>query len=408
MDHDEPNRVDENYINRSSAALSDSKVAIVHDWLSGGFAGAEKVLIEMLATRPAPIYTMVYRPEDFLGTPLEAAEVHTSAIQHWPGGVSYYRTYLPLMPYQVEQFDLTEYDTIVSSSYAVAKGVLIGADQLHVSYIHSPIRYAWDLYQQYLREANLTSGLKATLAKIVLHYIRIWDSSTANRVDVFLANSHYVARRVWRTYRRPARVLYPPVDVDRFDHTRPREEFYLTMSRFVPYKKLDLIVETFTRLGKPLVVIGNGPDFEKVKALAGPNVHLLGRQSDENVADLMSRCRAFVFAADEDFGIIPVEAQAAGAPVIAYGKGGNLETVVADRTGIFFGQQNIESLSRAIVLFEQRQHLFDASVIRQHADQFRPERFRAEFAAILEAAESAKASGHDPEIAVMALIMGER
>ena len=357
----------------------------------------------MLVTRSAPIYTLVYKAEDFVGTPIEGSEVHTSAIQKWPKGISSYRTYLPFMPYQIEQFDLTEYDTIVSSSHAVAKGVLVGAGQLHISYVHSPIRYAWDLYQQYLREANLTSGVKATLAKIVLHYIRLWDHSTANRVDVFLANSEYVAQRVWRTYRRPARVLYPPVDVARFDSTRPREDFYLTMSRFVPYKKIDLIVETFTRLGKPLVVIGGGPDFEKVKMLAGPNVRLLGRQSDEVVADYMARCKAFVFAADEDFGIVPVEAQAAGAPVIAYGKGGSLETVVADVTGIFFGQQNIESLERAIHIFESKAHSFDSAKIRRHAEQFRPERFRAQFEAILNAAEEAKRQGADPERAVMSL-----
>lgn len=380
------------------------KTAFIHEWLTGGFVGSEKVLAEMWALRPdSPIYTLVHNAGDFVGTPLEHAEIYTSAIQYWPRGVQNYRTYLPFMPYQIEQFDLTPYDTVISSSHAVAKGVLVGAGQLHISYIHSPIRYAWDLYQQYLREANLTRGVKATLAKMVLHYIRIWDNSTANRVDVFLANSEYVAKRVWRTYRRPARVLYPPVEVARFDHTRPREDFYLAMSRFVPYKKMDLIVETFTRLGKPLVVIGSGPDFEKVKALAGPNVQLLGRQRDEVVADLMARCQAFVFAADEDFGIVPVEAQAAGAPVIAYGKGGSLETVVPDMTGVFFGQQTVESLMRAVDLFEERQHLFNAGTIRRHAEQFRPERFRAQFAAILQTAEQAKASGHDPERAVLAL-----
>ncbi len=379
------------------------KSVYIQDWLAGGFAGSEKVLAEMLATRKAPIYTMVHKSEDFHGTPLEDVQVYTSPIQHWPKGVSNYRTYLPFMPYQIEQFDLTEYDTIVSSSHAVAKGVLVGAGQLHISYVHSPIRYAWDLYQQYLREANLTSGVKATLAKIVLHYIRIWDSSTANRVDVFLANSEYVAKRIWRTYRRPARVLYPPVDVARFDHTRPREEFYFTMSRFVPYKKMDLIVETFTRLGKPLVVIGSGPDFEKVKALAGPNIQLLGRQPDEVVADYMARCKAFVFAADEDFGIVPVEAQAAGAPVIAYGKGGSLETVIPDQTGVFFGQQNVESLSRAVGIFEQKATTFSAETIRRNAERFRTENFRRQFAAILEAAETAKASGEDPERAVLSL-----
>lgn len=377
--------------------------AYIQDWLAGGFVGSEKVLAEMLATRSGPIYTLVHRPQDFVGTPLEGAEVHTSAIQHWPGGVSHYRTYLPFMPYQIEQFDLTDYDTIVSSSHAVAKGVLVGAGQLHLSYVHSPMRYAWDLYQQYLREANLTRGVKATLAKVALHYIRVWDQSTANRVDVFLANSEYVARRVWRTYRRPARVLYPPVDVARFDHTRPREDFYLTMSRFVPYKRLDLIVETFTRLRLPLVVIGNGPDFDKVRALAGPTVQLLGRQDDAAVADYMSRCRAFVFAADEDFGIVPVEAQAAGAPVIAYGKGGSLETVRPGITGVFFGQQTTQSLERAIGVFEGQARDFDAAVIRRHAETFQPEHFREAFQAILTAAEEARRRGQDPERAVMAL-----
>lgn len=383
--------------------MKNKDTVYVQDWLAGGFAGSEKVLAEMLATRQAPIYTLVHKPEDFVGTPLEHAEVHTSAIQKWPKGVSNYRTYLPFMPYQVEQFDLTAYDTIISSSHAVAKGVLVGAGQLHISYIHSPIRYAWDLYQQYLREANLTSGVKATLAKIALHYIRIWDNSTSNRVDVFLTNSEYVARRVWRTYRRPAKVLYPPVDVNRFDAHHPREDFYFTMSRFVPYKKIDLIVETFSRLGKPLVVIGSGPDFEKVKALAGPTVQLLGRQSDEQVAYYMSRCKAFVFSADEDFGIVPVEAQAAGAPVIAYGKGGSLETVLADKTGVFFGQQNIESLSRAIHIFEEREHLFNSQTIRQNAERFAAERFRRQFSAIVAAAETAKRAGKDPEVAVMGL-----
>lgn len=379
------------------------RTAFVQDWLSGGFAGSEKVLSEMLNIRTAPIYTMVHKPEDFRGTPLEQATVFTSSIQNWPKGISHYRNYLPFMPYQVEQFDLTEYDTIISSSHAVAKGVLVGAGQLHISYIHSPIRYAWDLYQQYLREANLTSGIKATLAKVILHYIRLWDHSTSNRVDVFLANSEYVARRIWRTYRRPARVLYPPVDVARFDHTKPREDFYLAMSRFVPYKKLDLIVETFSRLGKPLKVIGSGPDFDKVKAMAGPTVELLGRQGDAEVADLMSRCKALVFAADEDFGIVPVEAQAAGAPVIAYGKGGSLETVIPDKTGVFFGQQSFESLSRAIEIFEERADQFDPVVIRQHAESFAPERFRSEFAAILAVAEQAKSMGQDPEAAVLNL-----
>ncbi|ABF44652.1 glycosyl transferase, group 1 [Deinococcus geothermalis DSM 11300] len=385
-------------------SLDAHNVAFVQDWLAGGFVGSEKVLAEMLAVLPQrPIYTLVHKPEDFVGTPLQDAQVHTSVLQSLPGAVKHYRHFLPLMPYAVEQFDLSGYDVVVSSSHAVAKGVLVGAEQLHLSYVHSPIRYVWDLYQQYLREANLTVGVRSVLARIILHYIRIWDGGTANRVDVFLANSAYVARRIWRTYRRPARVLYPPVDTHRFDATQSREDFYLTMSRFVPYKKIDLIVETFTRLGKPLVVIGSGPDFAKVQALAGPTVQLLGRQPDEVVADYMARCRAFVFAADEDFGIVPVEAQAAGAPVIAYGKGGSLETVIPDHTGILFGQQNVPSLTRAVELFETRESEFSAQVIRQNAERFSAERFRQEFRLIYEAAVLARNEGRDPEQAVMQL-----
>ncbi|WP_034385621.1 glycosyltransferase family 4 protein [Deinococcus sp. YIM 77859] len=383
------------------------KLTIVHEWLVTS-AGAETVLEGMLRVFPdADIHTLVYAPEVFKGTLIGSKRVIPSLIDSLPRGRTNYRSYLPIMPYTIEQFDLTDYDVILSSSYAVSKGVLVNAEQLHVSYVHSPIRYAWDLYQQYLREANLTKGVKATLAKIVLHYIRLWDAVAANRVDVFVANSEYVARRIWRTYRRPARVLYPPVAINRFDPTQPREEFYFTMSRFVPYKKLDLIVKTFRRLGKPLVVIGDGPDFAKVKALAGPSVQLLGRQPDEVVAEYMNRCKAFVFAADEDFGIVPVEAQAAGAPVIAYGKGGSLETVIPGKTGVLFGQQNVESLSRAVELFESQAHAFDPQVIRANAERFSPERFERELREIVQVAYAARLQGEDPEQAVMRLVPGE-
>ncbi|WP_027482713.1 glycosyltransferase family 4 protein [Deinococcus pimensis] len=376
--------------------------AVVHEWLTT-HAGSEKVVEEILEVLPdADLFALIHDPQGMRGTRLEGRRVTTSALDRFPGAARRYRSLLPLMPFAVEQFDLSDYDVIVSSSHAVSKGVLVGAGQLHLSYVHSPIRYAWDLYHQYLRESGLQRGPKGLLAQLVLHYVRIWDSTTANRVDVFLANSRYVAGRVWRTYRRPARVLYPPVDVDRFDPTRPREDFYLTLSRMVPYKKIDLIVETFTRLGRPLVVIGDGPDRAKVEALAGPNVILLGRQPDEVVADLMSRCRAFVFAADEDFGITPVEAQAAGAPVVAYGKGGVLESVVANRTGVFFGQQHPESLGRAVELFESLPPM-DARSVRENAERFGAGRFRREFEEVLDVAWTAKREGRDPERAVLAL-----
>ena len=256
---------------------------------------------------------------------------------------------------------------------------------------------------KYLDESGLKRGVKGLVAKIILHYIRLWDHSTSNRVDVFLANSKYVAKRIQRTYRRTAKVLYPPVEVERFDHTQPREEFYLAMSRFVPYKKIDLIVETFNRLGYPLKVIGGGPDFNRIKAMAGSNVEILGKIDDSQVAELMARCKAFVFAADEDFGIVPVEAQAAGAPVIAYGKGGVLETVVPNVTGVFFGQQNVESLIRAVGIFEENIDMFDASTIRKHAESFAPARFERQFAAIVRVAEQAHVRGDDPETAVIQL-----
>ena len=380
------------------------KAALVHDWLTT-YAGSEKVVEELLNVLPrAPIHTLVYQPENFRGTRIAGQPVITSGLQRLPKAGERYQSYLPLMPYAIEQFDLDAYDLIVSSSHAVAKGVRVNAEQLHISYVHTPIRYVWDLYQRYLRETGLDRGLKGQLARALLHYVRLWDSTTANRVDVFLANSRYVARRIWRTYRRPARVLYPPVEVARFDPTRSREDFYLAMSRLAPYKKMDLIAETFTGLDKPLVIIGDGPERARVEAAAGPNVTLLGRQPDEVVADYMARCRALVFAADEDFGIVPVEAQAAGAPVIAYGKGGSLETVVDGETGLFFQDQTVASLSAAVRRFESGP-TFDPRRARQHAERFRPERFRAEFAAILEVAYTAFQAGRDPERAVLDLTL---
>ena len=360
------------------------RVVFVHDWLTV-YAGAEKVLEAALELYPgAPIYTLVYRQENFRGTRIAEHIVRTSFIERFPKGREKYRVYLPLMPLAVEQFDLSSYDVVISSSHAVAKGVLTRADQLHISYVHTPIRYAWDLQFQYLKEAGIERGLRGAIARLVLHYIRFWDVASANRVDVFVANSYYVARRIWKVYRREARVIYPPVDVDRFTPVRQREDFYLTLSRFVPYKKIDLIVKAFTQLGLPLVVIGDGPDFDKVKRFAGSNVQLLGYQPDSVVKDYMERCKAFVFAADEDFGITPVEAQAAGAPVIAYGKGGVIETVTPGETGIFFHEQTVEGLIEAIREFESGKYDFDLERIRKNAERFSKDRFQREFSELVD------------------------
>jgi len=296
--------------------------------------------------------------------------------------------YLPLLPLAVEQFDLRSYDLVLSSSHAVAKGALTRADQLHVSYTHTPVRYAWDLYLEYLVESGMDKGIRTWLARSVLHYLRMWDVAAANRVDAYLANSSYVARRINKLYRRPARVIYPPVDVERYRPDVPREDFFVAVSRFVPYKRMALIAETFTRMGKPIVIIGSGPQFEQVRRMSGSNVRFLGYQPDEVVADHLQRAKACVLAAEEDFGIAPVEAQAAGCPVIAFGKGGARETVVGwpapDPTGLFFDAQTPEALEAAVKLFEVHTDAFDPMTCRHNAERFGRRRFQQEFRTTVE------------------------
>ncbi|HCD3539447.1 TPA: glycosyltransferase, partial [Klebsiella pneumoniae] len=252
-----------------------------------------------------------------------------------------------------EQLDLSSHDIILSSSHAVAKGVLTGPDQLHISYVHSPIRYAWDLQHQYLRESGLNRGIKGLFAKWILHKIRLWDTRTANGVDFFIANSKFISRRIKKVYGREADVIYPPVDVERFKLKREKQDFYLTASRLVPYKRIDLIVEAFSKMPeKKLVVIGDGPEMSKIRKIAGANIEILGFQPNDVMEEYMMDAKAFVFAAEEDFGITPVEAQACGTPVIAFGKGGVLETIKnlgqEEPTGLFFYEQNIDSLISAI------------------------------------------------------------
>lgn len=358
------------------------KIAIVCDWLVT-YAGAEKVLEQILNVFPeADLFAVVdFLPEgqrDFI----KNKKVTTTFIQNLPRARKKYRNYLPFMPIAIEQLDLSRYDVVISSSHCVAKGVLTGPDQIHISYVHSPIRYAWDLQHQYLREAGLTHGLKSKIARLIMHYMRIWDTRTSNGVDYFIANSHFIARRIWKCYRREAEVIYPPVDVDKFTFCDKKEDFYLTASRMVPYKKMDLIVEAFSKMpDKQLVVIGQGPDFIKIKKLAGPNVKLMGYQPDSVLQDYMQRAKAFVFAAEEDFGITPVEAQACGTPVIAYGKGGSLETVRGygekeKPTGIFFSDQKAQNLVDAVVSFEKISENIFAKDCRENAERFSVPVFR--------------------------------
>lgn len=355
------------------------KTAVVHEWLVT-YAGSEQVCEQMLGLYPqADLFSLVDFLPDEMRFFIQNHPVHTSFLQGLPFARQHFRNYLPLMPLAIEQLDLSSYDLVLSSNHAVAKGVLTRADQLHISYMHTPIRYAWDLQQQYLRGAGLTRGLGAIAAQAILHYLRLWDLASAHRVDRFLANSQFVARRIQKTYRRRATVIYPPVAVDRFRADRPRDEFYLTVSRFVPYKRVDLTVQAFNRLGLPLVVIGDGPDWERVRAIAQPHIQLMGRQPNAVVEDHLQRCRAFIFPAEEDFGITVVEAQAAGAPVIAYGRGGATETVLPNKTGILFPEQSVESLVEAVQTFAAHRTPFEPEILRHHAEQFAPDRFRREF-----------------------------
>ena len=361
------------------------KKALIHDWFST-YAGAEKCIESFTNVwNDFEIYGLI----DFLSECdrdkiLKGKYAHTSFIQRLPFAKEKYRNYLPLFPFAIEQFDLSGYDVVLSSSHAVAKGVLTHSNQLHISYVHTPIRYAWDLYHQYLHESGLNHGLKGILAKYFLHKIRLWDVSTANRVDYYIANSHYIARRIKKAYGKSSDIIYPPVDIDKFALRESKSDFYLTASRMVPYKKIDLIVEAFSQTDKKLLVIGDGPDMGKIKSKASKNIELLGFLDDKTMADLMGQAKAFVFAAEEDFGITPVEAQACGTPVICFGRGGTLETVKEGISGLYFMEQNIRELLAAVDKFEQSYDKFEPIKIRENSLKFSRTRFESEIKSYVE------------------------
>ncbi len=355
------------------------KIAIVHEWLTT-HAGSEKVVEQMLQVYPhADLYSLVDFLPESLRYFIQHKPVTTSFIQTLPFAKQYFRNYLPLMPLAIEQFDLAGYDLIISSSHAVAKGVRTRPDQLHISYVHTPMRYAWEFQTQYLQQAGLTRGFKSAIARVSLHYLRLWDVVSAHRVDLYVANSHYVARRIEKTYRQPADVIYPPVDTERFRADSLRSDFYLVVSRFVPYKRVDLAIAAFNELGLPLVVIGDGNSRKTLMKTAKPNICFLGQQPDSVVTDHMQRCRGFIFPPEEDFGITSVEAQAAGAPVIAYAKGGQSETVIHQRTGLLFEHQTVDSLVQSVKQLEASVDQFEASQLRVQAEKFSIVRFQSQF-----------------------------
>lgn len=370
-------------VNRINETLD---VALVHDWLPV-LGGAEKVVEQMVRVFPqATIYTLF----DFL-SPEERAQVslgrpiETSRLNRWPGVEKYYRYLILQSTRAIEEFNVTHHDLVLSSSAALSKGVLTSPEQLHICYMHSPARYAWDLTHEYIGGiGGAGAWLKQKIAREMMYRFRLWDMRSTPQIDHLIANSEFIKKRIWKTYRREATVIYPPVDTDAFTISeKPREDFYFTASRMVPYKQIQLIVETFKeRPDLRLIVSGDGPEMPRIQAAAGPNVTFLGHASFEVMRDHMQRAKAFVFAAKEDFGIVPVEAQACGTPVIALSHGGTAETVrgLADAqpTGVHFDEQTVPSLLKAIEALEANTSGFSEDSIAAHARSFASDRFRRE------------------------------
>ncbi len=351
------------------------KTALVTDWLNQYKSGGEKTFEALYRLFPSPIYTLQADPKAVQQAAYRNAAIHTSFIQNLPFSRRLYKHYFPLFPLAIEQFDLSSYDLILSTSHCAAKGVLTHHEQRHLCYCYTPVRYAWDLYHEYLLTLSLPTRLAA---RYFLHRFRKWDLLSAPRVDAYAVISHYIAKRLQKIYGRPSTVIYPPVDIDHYELSEKKESFYLTASRLVPYKKIELIVEAFSHMpNRRLVVIGDGPQMAQVKEKARKNIEVLGFQSDQVMKEMMQKARGFVFAAIEDFGIVPIEAQSCGTPVIAFGKGAVRETLIEGETGLFFGEQTVSSICQAVERFEQRQ--WDPKACRAQAERFSLPRFQTEY-----------------------------
>lgn len=369
--------------------FSKLRVALVHYWLVA-HRGGERVVEALGEIFPqADIFTLVYDPERTTAE-IRRHRIQSSFIQKLPFGRSHYRAYLPLFPLALEHFDLRGYDLVISSESGPAKGVLPDPETCHICYCHTPMRYLWNLYHDYRARAGPLTRLAMPF---FAHYLRQWDLASASRVDYFVANSCNTARRVRRYFARESRVIYPPVDVGRFSYSATAGSYYLAVAEMVPYKRIDLAVEAFNRLGTRLLVVGQGPEFKRWRRLAKPNVEFLGFVEDGALAELYSSCRALIFPGEEDFGITPLEAQACGRPVIAYERGGALETVigyyregggqVAECTGLLFARQTVDDLVAAVQRFEQIEGQFRPAFIRAHAEGFDVSRFKREMGAFI-------------------------
>ena len=368
--------------------------ALVHEWFTPrSVGGAELVVQQLDALLEQPQLAALVdgesaRPESWLA----GRSIHTTFVQHLPWGVSHVQQYLPLLPLAIEQLDLADYPLVISSSHLVAKGVLTSPDQCHLSYVHTPVRYAWDQMHAYLRQSALARRGLSPLIRWQLHRLRQWDVLSAQRPDALIANSRFTASRIRRYWGRSSTVVHPPVAVERFRWDQPRSDVYLCLCRLVPYKRVDLVVQAFNATGLPLVVIGDGPERQRLEAMAGPTVQLLGRLPQEQVNEWLGCCRAYVYAGLEDFGIAPVEAMASGAPVIGLGQGGLLDSVRCissgcnHPTGLLFPHQDVPSLVAALEHFEQQRlwTQLPAASLRQWAERFSPQRFRQRSQALIE------------------------
>ncbi|MBI2428522.1 MAG: glycosyltransferase [Ignavibacteriales bacterium] len=342
------------------------KVALVHDWLTG-MRGGEKCLEVLCELYPdAPIYTLLHN-KGAMSPLIESKKIFTSFIDSLPGKETKYRSYLPLFPTAIEQFDFSSYDLVISTSHAVAKGAKVREEALHICYCHTPMRYVWEMYDEYFGK-HKAGFFTRTAMSILRPHLQQWDVRTANRVRYYIANSENVKKRIQRYYHRDAEVIFPPVDTDLFTLSNKSDGYYLMVTALVPYKRVDLAISVFNDLDEKLLIVGKGTETDTLKSMAKSNIEFLGWRSDEELARLYAGCKALIFPGEEDFGIVPLEAMACGKPVIAYGKGGALETVVEGKTGFFFHEQTIESLLQAIK--KANSTTFNPQEIRNHALRF--------------------------------------
>ncbi|OFW28446.1 MAG: glycosyl transferase [Acidobacteria bacterium RIFCSPLOWO2_12_FULL_60_22] len=366
-------------------------MAIVHYWFVRR-RGGERVVEELAKIFPhADLYTLVADPAA-VPSSLRKNAIHTSFVQCIPGSLRWHRYFLPLYPIALEQFDLRNYDLVISSESGPAKGVITSPRTCHICYCHSPMRYLWDMYHSY-RNRKVMNPLLQAVFSLSAHYLRIWDLASASRVDYFVANSHHVARRIRKYYGREATVIYPPVTVSSGYTSDTTEGYYLVVSQLTYYKRIDLAIEACNHLRRPLRIVGEGEEYKRLRRLAGPTIQFLGFLPDPELHEQYARCRALLFPGEEDFGIVPVEAQSFGRPVIAYGRGGALETTMGffpdepprpeSATGVFFRQQSEEALAEAILAFERLEARFSPELIRSHAKRFDAHSFREKMEAFV-------------------------